>query len=248
MFDNMTQRKVPKRKNLLGYFKIIPLIFVFFLFGIIALSVILGFDDDYIFIGFALIIIPLSIGMGVLEGKIWRDRWREFAERSGFTYEEYKQFMSKWARVKGTSRGYSFVIEKFVRGSGKYKKSYTSIKVALRANNEEDLEISARNIFSGLGKAFQGQKKLQYVELSDVELDGKLLVKSTSEQFARRTISSMSIRQGLLDIRSQTSSMNLKLENGEVYYHELNVIADGEYLLAVINLLVELAENVERYS
>jgi len=150
--------------------------------------------------------------------------------------------------VKGTYRGYPFVVEKFIRGSGKYKKAYTSIKIGLREKPTGALEIFARSVSSGLAKAFYSKnKELQYIELGDVDLDGKLVIKSTSEQFARNALSSMGLRQGLLEIRSQTSSMQLKLDGGQVYYHELNVIMDGEYLMALINLMVELAESVGRY-
>ena len=249
MIENMIQRKVPKRKNDLSFLRFMPVVFVLLLFGTVFIFESIGVQSEYLFIGFFLIFIPLAIGISIVETKAWRDSWREFADGSGFTYEEYKQSFSKWARVKGVYRGYSFIVEKFVRGSGKYQKSYTSLKVVLSDKPEGALEISARSFFSGLKKVFNGsRKKLQYIELGDVELDGKLLVKSTSEQFARRKLSSQGIRQGILDIRSQTSSMNLKIMDGEVYYHELSVIVDNEYLLAVLNVLVELAESMKRYG
>ncbi len=247
MIDNMVQRKVPKRKNTFAFLKFIPVLMVFVVVGMLFFFDYIGAKEDYVFIIFLLIVIPISIGVNFLETKNWKNTWRTFAERSGFTYEEYSQALSKWARVKGSYRGYPFVVEKFVRGSGKYKKSYTSIKVALRENPSGALEISARSFLSGFGKVFQGNKKLQYVELGDVELDGKLVIKSTSEQFSRNALSSMGIRQGLMDIRSQTPSMQVKLGDGELYYHELNVIMDDAYLMAVITLLVELAESVGRY-
>lgn len=248
MIDNMVQRKVPKRKNTFAFFKFLPVLMVFFVFGVFFLFNRVGIQDDYFFIIFLLIVLPFAIGVNFLEWKNWRKKWREFAERSGFTYEEYQQSFSKWARVKGSYRGYPFKVEKFVRGSGRYKKAYTSIKIALREKPGGVLEISARSVFSGLGKAFYSSKKiLQYVELGDVELDGELVIKSTSEQFTRNALSSMGVRQGLMDIRSQTPSMQLKLGDGELYYHELSVITDGEYLSAVINLLVELAEIAGRY-
>ena len=249
MIDNMMQRKVPKRRNAFVFLKIIPVVMLFLIFGVsFFLFETIGIDDDYVFFIFLLIFVPLALGVGFLETKYWKNAWRTFAERSSFTYEEYLQTFSKLARVKGTYRGYPFNIEKFVRGSGKYKKSYTSIRLGMREKSDGALEISARSLFSGLGKIFNsGDKQLQFVDLGDVELDRKLVVKSTSDQFVRTALSSMGVRQGLLEVRSQTPSMQLRLGGNEVYYQELNVIVDGEYLMAMINLLVELAESVGRY-
>lgn len=248
MIDNMVQRKVPKRKNAFAFLRFIPVLMVFVVVGMLFFFDYIGAQEDYVFIIFLLIVIPISLGVNFLETKNWKNTWRAFSERSGFTYEEYQQALSKWARVKGSYRSHPFMVEKFVRGSGKYKKAYTSIKIALREKPAGALEISARSLFSGLAKAvYSSKKNLQHVELGDVELDGKLVIKSTTEQFARNALSSMGVRQGLLDIRSQTSRMQLKLDAGELYYQELGVIVDGEYLMAVINLLVELVESVGRY-
>lgn len=248
MIDNMVQRKVPKRKNAFAVLKFIPVLMVFVVVGVLFFFDYIGIQENYVFIIFLLIVIPISLGVSFLETKNWKNTWRAFAERSGFTYEEYQQALSKWARVKGSYRGHPFMVEKFVRGSGKYKKAYTSIKIALREKPAGALEISAHSLFSGLAKAvYSSKNNLQYVELNDVELDSELVIKSTSEQFARNALSSMGVRQGLTDIRSQTPSMQLKLDGGELYYHELSVIVDGEYLMAVLNFLIELVESAGRY-
>ena len=243
MIDNTVNRRVPKRKNPLAFFKYLPAILILVILGLFFFLQRSGVQEQYAFIIFLLIIIPITLLVGMIENDRWKESWQDFAKRAGYSYEEYKVGIGKWARIKGHYHEFPLRIEKFARGSGRYKRFYTSIVVGLKEPSDEALEIKSRSLLSGAGKFFSGKKGLKPVDIGDMELDGKLVFRSTSDPFARRVLSSVRVRQALLEIDEQTQRMVITVKGNIVSYQELGVVVDPAYLYALVKTLAEIAHN-----
>jgi hypothetical protein len=251
MITDLVQRKISKRRDRFNPAYLLYLfIFAPLLLGVFFPEVdrYLG-EDIYLWI-LIIVILILSLGINYIQWQAWHNRWREFAAKMGLQFQSYKSkqaFIFQWPRIDGTYKGYSLQIERFTKGSGRYKKIYTSIVMNFREPVSGSLTIIPKRLSSGLRRSLgRGNADLEFVELGDELFDRKVEVKASSSQFARQVLSSHHIQQGLLEIRGQTRDLRIQAQGTELYYQERSNIMDMDYLTDVIITLAELMGYIER--
>jgi len=252
MITDLVQRRVPKRKDrfnlsyiFYGIVLVLPFLDIFFpSFGLLA--------GDLAFITYILIIMIVSLGVSIFQWRAWHITWRKFAADLGLTCLTYKPkgfTILQWPRIEGIFHGNSLSIKRFTKGSGRYKKIYTSIWIGLREPISESLEITPRRWSSGIKMSLvQRNSEFQYVEVNDDVVDRKLIIKSTAEHFARNSISAQGLKQGLVEIAPQARNMLISIRGKELKYQERSNIMDRDYLLSLLDVLTELAGYAERYG
>jgi len=252
MFTDINQRRIPKRRDWFNnsyvfYFLILALFLIVRFFPIS--KDIIPFDLIWFIIlgGFF-----ISIGLNLYEWKFWHIKWRNFASNMGLLYESYEPkqaFMFKWPRISGIYHGNPILIERFTRGHGRSTRNYTLINISLRDSISEVMEISSRSWTSGIRRSISREKsELHYIKLGDELFDKRLEVKNSSDPLVRNVLAAYNIRQGLIEIAPQAKDMKIIIEGRELHYEERSNIMDKDYLVAVVNTLIEIAGYVERYG
>lgn len=252
MITDLEQRRIPKRRDRFNLELVIvgtsiAILFVIWFYPEKIYPIFGGF-----FNGFIIILLGLSILGGLYQLLSWRTAWEHIAEQSDLTYELYKPKQSliwRWPRISGIYKGRAMRMERFMRGSGKYAKNFTQISIGLNGDPNNWLEITPKNRSSRLRKTLSFKKKqLEVFPIDDEIFDNKLEVRSQPDDFARMMLASLNLRQALLELRAQAPNLKLAAQADVIYYHEQSTIKDAEYLQAVLDLLVEFAGYVERYS
>ena len=254
MITSLADRRIPKRKDrytsviALTLISLVILTFPFwgrFLPGV----------DEFVVnqIATYLIIVFFIIGMGTNVYVWWRlqSKWEALATQIGLNVESYKPnslTFLPWPRIIGLYRGHQLKVERFTKYSGRRRKTHTSISLQFEESSQEQLFITPRGFLPRLGDIF----KMQDVKLHDVifgydEFDRSLAVRSTSDYFAKSVLVSQGIRQGLIELKPQAPDMQLAILSKDVHYQERTSITDTEYMLAVINLLVDITDYAKRY-
>lgn len=252
MITDLIQRRVSKRRDRFN-----PIYLLYILIFVPALLDLFfpeidGFLGGDLYLFYVILIFGFSLGISFFQWRAWHNRWRNFATDMGLTYQSYKSkqaFLFQWPRIEGTYQGHSLVIERFTKGSGRYKKIYTLIHMSLRDPLSETVEIVPKSLSSGIRRSMAGKDAgLEYVQVGDEVFDRKLEVKSSSAQFVRNVLSSHNTKQGILEIRSQTRDLKIRVQGQELYYQERSNIMDMNYLLDVLNTLVDFLGYIDRYG
>jgi len=251
MISDSSERRIPRRRDRF-ILVLLKMIFIVIVFSVPFLGIEIPIIMEYVSRFYIFVILLLVFGANLFLFLSWQYSWRVFAEDKGLVYETpktKKTLLFHWPRITGVYQGYPVQMERFTRGTGKYKKIYTAITFILNDSFEEGLEISPNSwLFAAKRSMVKGDGELQYMSLNDDVFDKKLEIKSTDEQFARSVLSSNTIRQELREIRSQASDIKIKIEGRKLYYHERSNIIDRAYLSTVFNTLRELVRSVERYG
>jgi hypothetical protein len=187
---------------------------------------------------FALIGGVLAIAVGIAFAR-WRVRlraWSELAARSGLSLEPGNLFSPP--RVSGAYRGHHLRLDTFSRGTSKNRTTYTRIVVHLDNRAGVRLALYQEDVFNKIGKMF-GQKDVQ---TGDEEIDRRFMIRCEPEMFAARLFTSINLRSKLLQARS----LNLSVEGPELYFEQRGAETNGEYLQFLFDMLIDLAEFVER--
>jgi len=232
--NDYSKRRVPRRKDsaflrVLVSYGFIMVVAGIFLYSLLRLNLpIWGF-----LISFFAVIGVLVYAWYHFEMGIWHWVWKKIADKLGFTYTEDNA--SSLPSLEGSYRGHPIHIRGFRRAATRKKQStYTSIEIGLRENITEKLEIYGKR---------RGQTTL---EIDDKDFNKKISVRTTSESFAKNILSSAALRQGLREIGN--SQWQIHIDSDRLYFAEKSYMLDSEYLQAVLDILVELVEEVDRYN
>jgi len=255
--DALSQRRVPRRKDRL-IAPILSVLYIPIIFGVAFLVVKIPLGDiipsEYVSWFYLAIVVLVIFALNFGQHKAWQHVWQVFSEENGLKYETEKPALKAltlfhWPRITGVFQGFPITIYHFTQGSGKYKKIYTAITLAFNSHLEDGLEISSKGWLSGVKNLIaKNDSGYQNVSLDDEALERKIVVKSTQDRFARSVLSAYSIKQGLLEIESQSPDIKIIIKDKSIYYQERSNIMDRGYMLAVINVLREIASSVERYG
>ena len=149
MVTDLIQRRIPKRKDRFDLvFGIWIIVLAIPILDLLLPGLHLISDDDRWLIFYFVLVMLALMGANLYKWKAWHNAWRGFSSEMGLSCVGYKpnQFsFLEWPRIEGSYQGYKLLIKRFTRGSGKYKKIYTSVNIDLRSQVSESLEIRARS-------------------------------------------------------------------------------------------------------
>ena len=254
MITPLAERRIPKRKDRFNTTIVLSLLYLLVFTFPFWIGLIPGMEPiiiDRIALYIVVVFLLLGIGSNLFIWWRWRTKWEEIAAPLGLTVESYRpstMSIFPWYRISGVYRGYPITIERFTRGSGRRRKIFTSISLALDESSGERLLLKSQSFFHKFSSVFQQQDpNLQEITLGYEEIDKHIRILSTSEYYAKSSLASHSIQQGLIELVPQAPDMQIDILSKGVHYQERTPITDDEYMLAVITLLADLTDYARRY-
>lgn len=166
-----------------------------------------------------------------------RRSWEDLASQSGLTLDPGKSFLSSPV-VTGIHRGHEVVVDTFMRGTGKNRRTYTQIRMTVTNPRDLRLSLFGENIFTQLAQALGSHD----IELGDPEIDRRFRIKGEPEEEVKNLFTYGAFRQQLLEL----PSLNLSLQGTTLRYEHSGVEKNVERLQKLLNLLGELATQVEQ--
>ncbi len=249
MIRNVEKQNIPKRKDRIS---IQALSFGVMFLLVVTLALFPSiFDNISVTLIFFLIIVVPLLGGGWLQRFIWQNSWRDFAANTGLIYRKSKPPGGLFDRPKviGKYQGFPVHVERYTRGTGKYQKVYTQIRVILKLPLSSLLIINRKTWFSNIKRLYKPNSfEAKFVDLGDEDFGRRVEVKSDSESFARAILSLYRVRQGFREIAAQAPEMKIVVRDNEILYTERGNITDTEYLTAILNTLIDFAKYLERYE
>jgi hypothetical protein len=252
MINSFSERRIPKRKDHFNLLILLYGILVVLPLGIIFIPGFFRYVEEYLSILFVFYFLVVGLGSTMYSWWRWRSKWEETANLLNLTYDTYKPHgltLLPWPRISGSLRGCQVKVERFTKGSGRYKKIYTSIVLNFAEPLKEQIALSPRGLMSNIGEMFKGQnQELPEISTGNDDFDPAWLIKATSDYFAKSVFSSHAIRQGLLELKPQARDLSITIVARQLYFHERSSMTDPEYLAAVTNLLLDMADYARRYG
>ncbi|MBN1920999.1 MAG: hypothetical protein JW892_07125 [Anaerolineae bacterium] len=166
-----------------------------------------------------------------------RRSWEDLASQSGLTLDLGKSFLSS-PTVTGIHRGHEVLLDTFTRGAGKNRRTYTRIRMTVTNPRDLRLSLYGENIFTQLAQALGSHD----IQLDDPEIDRRFRIKGEPEDIVKQLFAYGTFRQQLLEL----PSLNLSLQGDTLRYERSGVEKNVERLQKLLNLLGELATQVEQ--
>ena len=252
MIEDVGLHRVPKRREFTVPIGLVFGVLFFFIFHV-GMFVVLRKDYEEFRHSNSFLYLLAGIFLSVAMGKYceilhWRKTWRDIAFSLGLNYSEYKSRWINFPQIKGVYKGVPLSMERTIKRIGNENSvSHTTLKLTLEGKSSDIIIIAPLRLISNIRRNFFGEER-RYVKLGNENFDKKFSVRSTSEQAAKYILSSHSVQQGLLDIQSENSTMNIEIYGNELHYSEQEIIMDVNYLQAVIGVLIDVAQRIERYK
>jgi hypothetical protein len=177
-----------------------------------------------------------ALGLAYYRLQARRRAWADLASRTGLAFEPGSLFAPP--RVTGTYRQHQLTLDTFTRGSGKNQTIYTRIVIFADNRANVHLALYEEGFFSKVGKFFGRED----VQTGDEEVDRRFIIKCEPEIFASRLFTSINLRAKLLEIQP----INIEVDGHELHYERRGVEMEGDKLLYLFDMLIDLAEFVER--
>jgi len=186
------------------------------------------------FIGFA-----IAIAVGVVAVTVhfarWaraREDWQEVARRLGLAFEKGGVLRSD--SVTGRLGSRSVRLDRFSRGSGKTRQTFTRVRIDARGRVPRDLTIGPEGFVASIQKAFGGQD----VETGDLAFDDKARVRG--DEARSIALLGEAVRRRLL-----ARLPEFTVRNGEVYYEERGYGVGASRIASLIEDMAELSNALE---
>ncbi len=166
-----------------------------------------------------------------------RRSWEELASQSGLTLDAGGSFLSS-PTVTGVHRGHEVVVDTFMRGTGKNRHVYTQVRMTVTNPRDLRLSLYGENVFTQLAQTL-GSRDIQ---VDDPEIDRRFRIKGEPEEAVKSLFVYGAFRQQLLEL----PALNLSLQGNTLRYEHSGVEKNVERLQKLLNLLSELATQVEQ--
>ncbi len=181
-------------------------------------------------------ILVLFTVLAYLRRQARQQAWSELAARTGLALEPGGIFSPM--RVTGYYRGRPLTLDTFTRSSGKSSTTYTRIRLGVNNPPALSLAIYDENVLSKIGKALG----MQDVQTGDDELDRRFTIKGQPEPVIARLLTSIGLRQKLLEARS----LHVEVKDRELHFEQRGAESNADHLQFLFDLLSDLAEAVDR--
>jgi len=166
--------------------------------------------------------------------------WQEAAAQAGLGCEGGG--LLRYPAINGIYRGreLELYVHQHTTGTGKNRRTSTSTRMAMSVDNPAGLrlEVYGENVLGKLGKRLGAQD----IQVGDAEIDRRFMIKGEPAEAAARVFMSEALRQKLLAL----PSLHLELEGATLRYEKPGVEGNAERLVALFDLMAELAAAVER--
>jgi hypothetical protein len=193
-------------------------------------------------IGFFLIIIILAVVWRSFSSRKFKTTLQDVARETGCAYSGGGWFSSP--KVSGMYRNRNILIDVYVERHSHYSggrsretsTTYTRIQVNHTGKFSGEINIYPQTFFSVLGKALG----MQDVSVGNPEFDKAFIVKGNDETFLRKILDA-EMQRNMLSMKKQ-----VRVLPNVVYILENGTVKDKTLLMNMLNMMVALAERVEK--
>lgn len=179
----------------------------------------------------------VAAALGYLRSQRRNAAWQEFAARNGLQFEPGG--LLSYPSVSGRYRGRNVLLKNIRRThSRRRSRTYTRLTVFLENRAGIRFALYDEDVLSGLFTALGAQD----VRTGDAQVDGRFVIKSQPEAFARRLFAAPALRERLLQVKP----MNLTLTGSELTFERQDILDDPAQLQSLFDLLTEVADVIEK--
>ncbi len=184
---------------------------------------------------FLVVIAILVISFLRLSGR--RRAWSAAASQANLTFEP-GNLWGRGMKVQGVYRGHELVLDTFSVYYGDSRKIYT--RVILPTSNPAglQLEIFEEGLLGKLGKAL-GMKDVQ---VGNDAIDQRFIIRGQPEDRVASLFTSINLQQRLLEARR----LHFKLAGSQLSCQRPGAVRDESILMSIFDLIVDLADQIER--
>ena len=176
--------------------------------------------------------------------------WQSLAQQLNYKFYP-RENSDKFPRIEGTHKNRFFAIEGFtvpaVMGGGRGTVSYTRITYPDITKSTPKTEIHRKYVVnkfitSDLTDSFA-------YSLNDMEFEKNYIVKVRESKNISQIID-QNIREKLIKLKREffVNGGIIKIGENKIVYEHLSIITDKSYILSVIDLLSEIADNCEKIT
>lgn len=223
MTNNDKHQNIPQKKrnaaNNLAHLST-TLIALFILLNVFIL------DYQYINYVYALIIIAI-VAHWLLEIILGRLHWETLADQIGMDiYPRDRTYFAK-PLIRGNLNGDEVVFDNVRRSKG----DYTQITMGVPNPRSDTFSIKKTGLPEG-----------NEIFTKNAEIDKTFAIHGSNPDMILTLLQSTRIRQGLIELVSQSKSMNISLKESQLTYYEIGRTLDVDYLAVLYNFLTEISE------
>jgi hypothetical protein len=166
-------------------------------------------------------------------------------KRLGVTFKETAQAIGLqyaaggWIEspsASGQYRGKKVILDTFQKGSGKHRQVFTRFQVFHKASISGDIVLEPENAITWIGKKLGAED----VHVGNKAFDDQYMVVS-SDQAEAKSLLDLDMQQKIMEMR-----ISLRVTPNYVGHEEGGYLYDKERIIKLTNLLVDLAERLER--
>lgn len=223
MTNNANHQNIPQKKRNTA-FKVARYATIF-----IAIFVILNiFILDYTYINYVYFLIIIAIAAHwLLETILGRLHWETLADQIGMDiYPRDRTYFTK-PLIRGNLNGDEVVFDNVRRSKG----DYTQITMGVPNPRSDIFSIKKTGLPEG-----------NEIFTKNAEIDKIFAIHGSNPDMILTLLQSTRIRQGLIELVSQSKSMNISLKESQLTYYEIGRTLDVDYLVALYNFLTEISE------
>jgi hypothetical protein len=230
---------------------IVSLVSLLVLFFILAVSLQLTSDGNVwwgrmTFGSILVVLVALSMLSRYWFGQGTEKSWNELATRTGLVYRKTGMFWGYFSHLTGTYRNYPLTL--YINEQGRLQGSSTRIELTLKNPAQVYLQLHGPyepdevNLDNSLGNFFEAKT----YRIGDCFF----FIKSKPENLASGLFAPLNPRQKPL--RDQflrlKYDINIEIENSKLYFDQVGVLNNSQYLHYLLDLVCDLAEAVEQVS
>ena len=175
-----------------------------------------------------------------------REAWKLFSDELGGEYLESKHF--KMPRVVLPYKNFNICLDTYVVSTGQSTITYTRMRAVFINKEEFAFKTYKEGFFAKIGKALG----MPDIEIGDVQVDNKLIIKGDNEYLIKDLLSKEDIKNNLISIKKINLNVEKKsFEDNSHMYREsvLNqtitgVVKDVELLKSWYQLLASVLDGM----
>jgi hypothetical protein len=206
---------------------------------------------------FPILVLILVLVMARQTGKKWDLCLEDLAGRLGLTFVpggpllpriRALAFLHKRSSLAGLYKGRETVVSLVVRGAGKNKQQFSSLRVTTN-NNRLELKVAHSGFFANLSFRMEFFTKSKIVKMGDVELDRTFVIRSSDADLARILLTTPEIRLALLGVWAAHKVRGRLFTSGNILaYEENGTLSKPEHVerfAAMADFMILLADALD---
>lgn len=200
------------------------------------------FQWEFLFgTGFILLMLGLALFDSLAEMSEKKRFWGEAAQRAGLTCQVGNFFLGFPVQVFGTYRERKLKLSTFKQGKGQIP----STRLEVSVENPAKASLRLRGPF-GRKQAMSDKGVTDLFSATDARQFGddlRFFIRSSPVHLVTGMFKSGPLKDNLLQLKPL---VNIELEGQKLYFEQIGIIEDVDYLHFLFDLLIDIADTIDR--